>query len=87
MSKYLIDFGADVNFKNYAQYTPLMICCKNGNKDLAMYLIENEANVNDSDILGDTPLKIAQKNGYEELALLLINKYKANIKFRQCSKK
>ena len=87
ISRFLIDFGANVNKKNNEQYSSLMFCCKNGNKDLAEYLLEHEANVNDSDILGDTPLKLAQKFGYEELALLLINKYKAYIKNRPSSKK
>lgn len=69
----------NINIRNKGDMTPLMLCCKLGNVDIAKQLIQNGAKVNEKNILGDTPLKIAQMNNHELLALLLINNYKADL--------
>jgi ankyrin repeat protein len=81
----LIDLGADLNIRNQADLTPLMLCCKLGLTTVCEHLLENKANINDTNILGDTPLKLAQRFGHEELVMLLIKKYNALI--RPASKK
>ena len=63
--------------------TPLMLCCKHGDIEIAKILITHGANVIEKNILGDTPLKIAQMNNHESLALMLINNYKADIGWKK----
>jgi ankyrin repeat protein len=81
----LADLGADINLRNQADLTPLMLSCRLGLTTLCEHLLEHKANINDSNILGDTPLKLAQRFGHEELVMLLIKKYNALI--RPTSKK
>ena len=63
-----------MNIRNKSDMTPLMLCCKHGDIEIAKILITHGANVNEKNILGDTPLKIAQMNNHESLALMLISK-------------
>lgn len=88
MIKNLFQFSSlcddiNVNIRNKSDMTPLMLCCKHGDIEIAKILITHGANVNEKNILGDTPLKIAQMNNHESLALMLINNYKADIGWKK----
>jgi len=56
MIKYLVEKGADVNFKNKNGNTPLIVACKVSNISIVKFLIDHGSNVNDiEERSGDTP--------------------------------
>eukprot|EP00607_Mallomonas_marina_P004181 CAMPEP_0182427716 /NCGR_PEP_ID=MMETSP1167-20130531/19007_1 /TAXON_ID=2988 /ORGANISM="Mallomonas Sp, Strain CCMP3275" /LENGTH=309 /DNA_ID=CAMNT_0024610155 /DNA_START=157 /DNA_END=1087 /DNA_ORIENTATION=+ len=57
--KILISEGADVNTQNKKLYTPLMLACRYGRRDIALLLLENGARVEMTDNEGDTALSSA----------------------------
>ncbi len=72
----LIEAGADVNFVDEDDYTPLMIASSCGHIEIVKLLIDNGANVNyfNRYSYGNTSLMIASYHGDIELAKLLIDK-------------
>ena len=58
---YLLDSGADVNFKDVFSMTPLMYAAMNPNAEMAETLLENGARLSDKDENGMTPLLWAAK--------------------------
>ncbi len=77
---YLIDQGADVNYKRPAQHTPdrtrgqtpLWWAANHGHMVLARKLIDKGAQVNTSDHHGGTPLTVAASSGHLDMVKLLV---------------
>ena len=74
--EYMIKLGCDINLRNKADLSPLMLSAKKGNKKIFELLINKGANINDKNILGETPLSLAQANHHEELAMLILQRSK-----------
>jgi len=72
--KKTIEKGANVNLKNKAGQTPLMIASLYGYNKIVKILIENNANVNKKDNIGWTALMYASTRGHETIVKLLIEK-------------
>lgn len=72
----LLQRGADVNTKDSAGWTPLMIACDNGHSDLAALLIHHDADIHAKDNKGKTAIMYACECGHKRVAELLI-KHKA----------
>jgi len=71
--QYLMEHGADINFKNIYGDTPLMVACKNNNnKMLIEYLVEHEADINKGNNNGATPLFTSCFNGHENMVKYLV---------------
>jgi hypothetical protein len=73
-AKMLIATGADVNARDFAGATSLMIAARNGHTETAQLLIDANADVNASNNLRWTALMMAASNGHTETVKLLINK-------------
>ena len=84
-----IEEGADVNYKNRAGSSPLLVASIKGNIKLAKLLIEKGADVNVKDLWNITPLSMAlERNDKEMVKFLLskgatIGKYDTNIPKRE----
>ena len=84
-----IEEGADVNYKNRAGSSPLLVASIKGNIKLAKLLIEKGADVNVKDLWNITPLSMAlERNDKEMVKFLLsngatIDKYDTNIPKRE----
>ena len=76
--KFLIDLGANVNYKKKNYYTPLIVAVEEGHLEIAKLLIEYGANINDTDSDGNTILMIALGEDHSEIAKVLIE-HGANI--------
>jgi ankyrin repeat protein len=64
--------GADINFKNDHNRTPLMVAIARERNKIARYLVKNGADINHQDNEGVTPLMLAGKmNSFEMLQLLI----------------
>ncbi|KAJ5071733.1 cyclin-dependent kinase inhibitor 2c [Anaeramoeba ignava] len=78
--KYLISNGADVNFGNFYNQSPLHFACQNQNEnklEIIKYLIEKGADINALTKNGETPLHIVcqyQKENILEIIKYLIEK-------------
>ena len=78
LAERLIAGGADVNAKNVAGETPLLIAIENGQDaslarlvDMVELLIAGGADVNAKNDFGWTPLGVAESRGFKEIADLL----------------
>lgn len=78
--KFIIENGADTNYKDKKGKTPLMFLCQEENlktssnkKDLIKLLLKNGANINEKDSNGTTALMISCISGQKEIVELLIN--------------
>jgi len=76
--KLLIEYGADLDARNYMGNSALMVATLNRNIEVVRILIENGATVDLVDKNNDTPLLIASAKGYFEIVELLL-KAQANI--------
>eukprot|EP01084_Bolivina_argentea_P023480 43799_1 len=80
-AKYLIDFGANINFKNKSNMTLLYLASANGYTDICELLIHNGANINAQSKAGKSPLFIACDQGWFDVAKILVNNG-ANIRLK-----
>ena len=72
---YLLEKGADVNFKNKNNLTPLMIASQKGYLQVINILIKYKADINlSTDQYKTTALMFACDKGHKDAALLLIEK-------------
>lgn len=62
--RYLVEQGADVNFRDEEGYTPLTWAAQHGHVPIAEYLIGRFAQVNPTDKSGYTPLMWAAQQGH-----------------------
>ncbi len=76
VAKFLIDHGADVNFKSNMG-TPLMAAVVKSNLEITQYLLEHKADPNLADQNGTTALIYAAMFRNYEIAKLLVS-HKAN---------
>jgi len=66
--KYLVEHGADVNFKFFTWYdTPFVASCRLGHENIVKYLVHHGADMNK-----DAPLVAACKSGNENLVKYLV---------------
>ena len=72
-AKMLIATGADVNARDFAGATSLMIAARNGHTEIAQLLIAANADVNAINNEDKTALMLAAENGHTEIAQLLID--------------
>jgi ankyrin repeat protein len=70
--KGLIDAGADVNFKDQLDETPLHVAVIRGYREIAALLIEKGADIGARDVRGLTPLHAAAWRGSRDAVELLI---------------
>ncbi|WP_420535814.1 ankyrin repeat domain-containing protein [Brachyspira intermedia] len=70
----LIDSGADINLKNIADVTVLILASMNNHLEIVKYLVENGADINVKDKKGRTALRYAVENGHSEVAEFLKSK-------------
>lgn len=68
----LVTSKVDINVKDKAGHTALMLAASNGHKDAAKFLLTNKADVNIKDDEGQTALYFALINDQAEIALDLI---------------
>ena len=54
--KYLVDNGADINFKDDFGKSCFMIACSEGKLNIAQFLLSRGANINDKDSMGNSSL-------------------------------
>jgi|GEM_PF-2550995 len=80
MTCYLVAEGADVNFKNKSEYTPLHFASDRGQKEIVDLLLEKGAEVNAVNKYQITPLFNAIEKGYKDIVEILIN-HGADINF------
>ena len=81
--KYLVENGADINAKDYEEFTSLIRASINGHLEVVKYLVENGADINTKDHVGITPLIYASMLGNFELVKYLIGKgADVNIKYK-----
>jgi hypothetical protein len=71
--KHALANGADVNIKDVAGNTPLIVACQNGHSSLCQYLVEQGANLNAANRKGNTALHYCFAFGFEDIANYLIS--------------
>lgn len=72
--KYLLDKGADIEGKDYANNTPLLIALQLGQEDAAEFLIKQGADINVADNTGWTPLILASSGGRLSVLKMLLDR-------------
>lgn len=72
--KYLVENGANVNWRDEEGYTPLTWAAQHGHADIAAYLIGRFAQVNPTDKAGYTPLMWAAQEGHVAVVETLLKK-------------
>lgn len=70
--KILIEFGANINQKNYNNETSLHYAVYNGRLEIVKFLITLEININEKNNYGVSPLRIASYGGYFEIVKILV---------------
>jgi hypothetical protein len=70
----MLDSGANINYKDYNDNTPLLVAIKNNQMETATLLASRGADVNAQDGYGDTPLLVAIKKNRTEMAALLASR-------------
>lgn len=68
----LISYGANVNFRDYHDYTPLHYACMWGWPSTVKMLIDAGANLQDTNFQGRTPLMLAVEFGNESVVEMLL---------------
>ncbi len=68
-----------VDQTNEAGYTPLILSCYNGNKEVAMYMIDKSKNINLNNGYGTALMAATVKGNYELVEYLLEKKADTNI--------
>ena len=76
--KRLIESGADLDAKDGAGWTALMVACWNGYTETVKLLISKGANIEAKDNTGWTALMVACWSGHTETAKLLLSQYKTD---------
>ncbi len=71
---YLLDQGANIDFKDQAQSTPLDWAITNNNTDIARILVERGADIEASDEDDYTPLMITVAEGNFDIVRILLDK-------------
>ena len=74
MAELLLDRGADIEAKSFANLTPLHIAVLNGYEAMAGLLLRRGADTEAKDSDNQTPLHIAALNGYEAMVRLLLGR-------------
>jgi ankyrin repeat protein len=69
----LLDSGADIEFQDRRQLTPLIHAAGKGHKSVVQLLIDRGANINSENSFHDTPLTSAITQRHEDVAMLLVN--------------
>lgn len=69
---WFIDQGADLNYRNTHNSTPLMLAVNRGYFEICRVLIEKGADINLQNSLGETAMMIAIRKGFLEICKLLI---------------
>ena len=72
--KYLVENGANVNWRDEEGYTPLTWAAQHGHAPVAEYLISRFAQVNPTDKAGYTPLMWAAQEGHVTVLETLLKK-------------
>ncbi len=74
-ARFLVEAGADVNWKDAEGISPLAIACVGGDLTTAALLIDHKALIDGADsILGYTPLHVAALGGHAAVVRLLVDK-------------
>jgi len=71
MVKERVVAGANVNYADYDQRTPLHLAASEGNTEVAEFLLLNGADFSLRDRYGRTPVEDARKNGHRDLLSVL----------------
>jgi len=69
---YLLDSGADENYKNSDGWTPLMYASRNGYAEIAKLLLERGADVNITNKVGCTSLIFASMKSHKRTVEILL---------------
>lgn len=67
----LLDFGADIHYRNTLGSTPLHIAARCGRIEIVRLLLERNANFNLEDNTNDTPIVVAFENAHTNIVHLL----------------
>lgn len=67
--KYLLENGADVNFKNQSSNTPLHWAALNGRVSIVEFLLEQKADPNVKNEFDRIPFEEALQNGFTDVAV------------------
>ncbi|OUM60578.1 hypothetical protein PIROE2DRAFT_27429, partial [Piromyces sp. E2] len=74
MVSLLLEHGANVDFKDRNQWTPLHIACQNNNMMIMVQLLlENGASICEKGRDGNTPLHAASENNKPEIVKVLLD--------------
>jgi hypothetical protein len=74
MARFLVDNGANVNFKRVDESTALHVASMKGHEKVVRFLVENGADVDCKDKYGYTALHYANSYGQIEAAFILLRK-------------
>jgi len=69
--KILLEYGADVNWKDGFNSTALMYAASNGSLDIVKLLVQNGADTNHADDQGNTAISAAKSNKHEAIVKFL----------------
>ena len=70
-SRFLVEYGADVNMQDDERKLPLHVAAKEGNVDIVQLLLEQGSEVDVADDCGSTPLLVAAEHGNHEAFIVL----------------
>jgi len=76
---FMLENGADINFKNNNDWTLLHSAAENGHLSVVEYLVNQKVDINAKNKSGMTPLCLASQNGHLSVVEYLVNQ-KADIK-------
>ena len=76
--KLLLQYKADVNWKDAFNSTPLMYAAAKGDKNMVLLLLDNGADINANDGKGNTVLTAAIESKNEELIKFIEEKIKTS---------
>lgn len=68
----LLDYGADINYRNIFGMTPLLIATQKGHYEMVELLLDQDANIEATSIIGKTPLLLALEFQHPDIANLLL---------------